>query len=79
MKDINFADNEKENQPPEQPQVPNDPAILGVSSDLFILLSNILVITSPMSTCYTLGGYRERVKACYDATFTQRPVPRIVT
>lgn len=53
MKDINFADNEKENQPPEQPQVPNDPAILGVSSDLFTLPPEIPVITS-LSTCYTL-------------------------
>lgn len=54
MKDINFADNEKENQPPEQPQVPNDPAILGVSSDPFTLLPNIPVIASSLSTCYTL-------------------------
>ncbi|KAM5458177.1 hypothetical protein MaudCBS49596_000089 [Microsporum audouinii] len=32
VKDINFADNEKENQAPEQPQVPNDPAILGTTA-----------------------------------------------
>ena len=31
VKDISVADDKKENQPPEPPQVPNDPAILGVS------------------------------------------------
>ncbi|KAK2861079.1 hypothetical protein FQN49_004569, partial [Arthroderma sp. PD_2] len=32
VKDINFADEEKENKAPEQPQVPNDPAILGTTA-----------------------------------------------
>ena len=31
VKDISFADEQKENQQPEPPQVPDDPAILGVS------------------------------------------------
>ena len=31
VKDISVADEKKENQHPEPPQVPNDPAILGVS------------------------------------------------
>lgn len=31
VKDINFADEQKPNQPPEPPQMPDDPAILGVS------------------------------------------------
>lgn len=45
VKDINFADNEKENQAPEQPQVPNDPAILGVSGRLFTSLYKPATIT----------------------------------
>ena len=36
VKDINFADEQKENQEPEAPQVPDDPAILGVSLILSI-------------------------------------------
>ena len=32
VKDISFADEQKDNQP-EPPQVPDDPAILGVSQD----------------------------------------------
>ncbi|WEW55854.1 hypothetical protein PRK78_001287 [Emydomyces testavorans] len=32
VKDISFADEQRDNQPPEPPQMPNDPAILGSSS-----------------------------------------------
>ena len=44
VKDISVAEEEKpEPAKPEQPQVPNDPAILGVSEPLHLLLSVIPV------------------------------------
>ena len=55
VKDISFADEQKDKQQPEPPQVPDDPAILGVSDKLG--LSAFCLLVASLSTRCMMNYY----------------------
>lgn len=57
VKDINFADEQKDNQQPEPPQVPDDPAILGVSNNPVSLLLQLLPFVANKTTTHCMMNF----------------------
>lgn len=66
VKDISVAEEQKENKQPEPPQVPDDPAILGVSADSALRIT----LDTPTLLC-TLPYHMMKYSGCYSQTCSE--------